>query len=201
MRRTSKTISRTHLLLGMALVMVLSASEASAQTAVFHSPNDNGQNPLLIHNLPIGPGESLFLYLDAGAIASQNGVPCNDGDGREVCGYDIQVEALGTTFFVDFVPEANVVYNLTPTKVKINGLFSLNPALGAIRIGELKAGSHNDGAVMMTTGKVVLAGLQVESVPQQMVASVPEPIGTLPLMTGIAFLIGLDGRRRSRSRI
>lgn len=172
--------------------------DARAQSVVYHSPNDNGVNPGIVFDLPVSTGEPLNLYLDAGALSSQSGTACNDGNGREVCGYDIEVDALGSAYFTNFLPQPNVVFTLTSKKAKINGIFSLSPALGAVKIGQLTAASSDEnGAVMMTGGTVVLAALQGESVPQTMLAQVPEPIGTLPLVAGVAFLAGL-GRRRQR---
>ena len=173
--------------------------DARAQSVVYHSPNDNGANPGSIYDLPVSTGEPLNLYLDAGVLASQSGTACNDGNGREVCGYEIVVDALGSAYFTNFRPEPNVVYKLTSGRANINGLFSLNPALGAVKIGELTtASSDENGAVMMTGGTVVLAALQDESVPQIMLAQVPEPIGSLPLIAGVALLAGLGRRRRRR---
>jgi hypothetical protein len=206
MRTISKARRRGEILFGLLLAIAvvgidaIVASDAHAQNLVYHSPNDDGTNFGFPATLPVGPGSSLFLYLDAGSLASQGGTTaCSDGDGREICGYEIVVDALGSASFVDFLQEQGVVYGLTPTQAQINGIFSLNPALGAVRIGELKvASSDEDGAVLMKGGTVVLAALQVETVPQVMLATVPEPIGTLPLLAGIMLMSAL-GRRRART--
>ena len=202
MRKLWKTSRRYRVPLGLTLIAALFSLDARAQSVVYHSPNDNGVNPGIVFDLPLSTGEPLNLYLDAGALASQSGTACNDGDGREVCGYDIDIDALGSAYFTNFVPGPNVVSTVTPSKAKINGIFSLNPALGAVKIGQLSAASSDEnGAVMMPGGTVVLAALQSESVPQLFLAQVPEPLGSLPMIAGVALLAGLSRRRwRQRSR-
>jgi hypothetical protein len=201
MRKLWKTSRRYRVPLGLTLMAALFSLDARAQSVVYHSPNDNGVNPGIVFDLPLSVGEPLNLYLDAGALESQSGTACNDGDGREVCGYDIDIDALGSAYFTNFVPGPNVVSTVTPSKAKINGIFSLNPALGAVKIGQLSAASSDEnGAVMMTGGTVVLAALQSESVSQMILAQVPEPLGSLPLIAGGVLLAGLSRRRRERSR-
>jgi hypothetical protein len=202
MRTTSNVSRRIGILSVVALVAGLVALDAHAQNIVYHSPNDDGVNPGSAAKLTIGPGNSLFLYLDTGSAITQNGIACSDGDGRETCGYETFINALGQSFFVDFIPEPGVVYRLVPKEIQINGLFALNPAVGAVRIGELKVASSDAlGAVMVMGGEVVLAALQTEPVSQTLMAEVPEPSGWLPLAVGAALLIGLRNReRRARPR-
>lgn len=186
------------LVLGIALGL---ATSVQAQNVVYHSPNDDGENPGVALNLPVGPWESLFLYLDTGAIASANGVPCSDGNGRELCGYEVIVDALGGAFFVDFIPSNGVVHRLTPTQLETNGIFGTNPQLGPVRIGELKvASSQPGGEVMVMFGQAILAGLQTETIPQAIVAvtPVPEPAVALQLVPGALLLAGLARARRNR---
>jgi len=176
--------------------------DAIAQNMVYHSPNDDGFNPGFALNLPIGPSESLYLYLDAGANGSQNGTACSDGDGRELCGYQVVADALGGAFFVDFIPESNVVHSLTSSQLNANGLFGLNPALGPVRIGELKVGSSGPGSeVMIMGGEAVLAALQIEPIPQSIVANtpVPEPGVGAGLLIGVTVLIGAHRVQRRRA--
>ena len=178
------------------LVLSLTAIDARAQNLVYHSPNDNGVNPGVAANLPIGPGESFFVWLDTGSTVSQTGIVCHDGSGREICGYQVVVDALGSAFFVDFIPHSGVVHQLTPNQLQVNGIFALNPTVGAVRIGELKvANGDASGAVMVMGGQVILAALQSEPVSQSTLAFLPEPSGLIPLMAGMALLAGLHGRR------
>jgi hypothetical protein len=202
MRLISKFNLRSGAMLGLVLLLGLVSLEARAQNIVYHSPNDNGVNPGSTGELLIGPGESLFLYLDTGSATTQIGIACSDGDGRETCGYEAVIDALGQSFFVDFIPEPGVVYQLLPKQVQINGLFALNPAVGAVRIGELKVASSDlQGAVMLMGGEVVLAALQVEPISQSTIAEVPEPSGWLPVALGAVLLVGLVHRgRRAPSR-
>jgi hypothetical protein len=201
MRKLWKTSQRYRVPLGLTLIAALFSLDARAQSVVYHSPNDNGVNPGIVFDLPLSTGEPLKLYLDAGALPSDSGDACNDGNGREVCGYDIDIDALGSAYFTNFLPEPNVVFTLTSKKAKINGIFSLSPGLGSVKIGQLTAASSDEnGAVMLTGGTIVLAALQSESMPQMFLAQVPEPLGSLPLIAGGVLLAGLSRRRRERSR-
>jgi hypothetical protein len=193
----SKFNRRSAAMWGLVLLVGLVSLDARAQNIVYHSPNDDGVNPGSTGELLIGPGESVFLYLETGSAISQVGIACSDGDGRETCGYEAVIDALGQSFFVDFIPEPGVVHQLLPKEVRINGLFALNPAVGAVRIGELKVASSDlQGAVMLMGGEVVLAALQVEPISQSTIAEVPEPSGWLPLALGVSLLIGLIHRGR-----
>ena len=198
MRRISNVRRRIGILSVVVFVVGLVALDGQAQNIVYHSPNDDGVNPGTSAKLAIGPGMSLFLYLDTGSAITQNGIVCSDGDGREICGYETIIKALGQSFFVDFIPEPGVVHLLLPKEIRINGLFALNPAVGAVRIGELKVASSDAlGAVMVMGGEVVLAALQTEPVSQTLMAEVPEPGGWLPLAVGVVLLIGLRKRGQS----
>ena len=199
MRKISRIKLLGAALMGFVLAGSFAALDAQAQNIVYNSPGNNGVNPGAISALPIGPFESLFLYLDTGSAISQNGTPCDDGDGREVCGYEVVIDALGTAFFSDFLPEPGVVFKRTGNNhYEINGLFALNPASGAVRIGQFVVVNNAvDGSVMAMGGQVVLAALQVESISQSLLAA-PEPGGWLPLMAGAVFLLGLQHRRWGR---
>ncbi len=188
--------------LGALLASLLLTSGSSAQNLVYHSPGDDGVNPGAPLQLPISSNEPLFLYLDVGSFATTSGIACNDGDGREVCGYAVVIDAVGGALFVDFVPEPNVIHRLIPTQLRANGTFSLNPALGPVRLGELKvASSQPGGEVMVMGGEAVLAALQVESVAQSILATTPAPEpGTGALLIGGTLTLCALGRRRALRR-
>lgn len=196
---------RRRLLAGLFAVVVasLSAGGALAQNMVYHSPNDDGVNPGTAVDLPIGPSEPLFLYLDVGSDPTAIGIPCSDGDGRELCGYEVIVDAIGGASFVDFIPDQNVVHLLTPSQLNANGLFALNPSLGPIRIGELRVASSGPGSeVMIMGGEAVLSGLQIETIAMSVVANtpVPEPgLGVGVLLGAFALTAVAGGRTTKRT--
>ena len=90
----SKFDRRSAATLSLVLLVGLVSLDARAQNIVYHSPNDDGVNPGSTGELLIGPGESLFLYLDTGSAISQVGIVCYDGDGRETCGYEAVIDAI-----------------------------------------------------------------------------------------------------------
>ncbi|MGD8397120.1 MAG: hypothetical protein PVF43_16750, partial [Candidatus Eiseniibacteriota bacterium] len=74
----------------LAPLLLLISAAAGAQVVVYHSPDDDGVNPGVPLQLPVGPWESLFLYVDAGPVGSSGGsIACFNGDGNEMCGFQV----------------------------------------------------------------------------------------------------------------
>lgn len=193
------TVGKRLARIAISLILVVGwSASARAQNMVYHSPNDDEVDPGTSVQLPIGPSESLFLYLDAGNQGSQSGIACNDGDGRELCGYDVKVDAVGGANFVDFIPESGVVHLLTPTQLRANGLFATAPILGPVRIGELKVALTDEASeVVVTGGQVVLSALQIETIAQSVIADAPEPGFVSGLGWAILGMAAAARRRRA----
>ena len=189
-------------LVGVALAAFLAANDALAELKVYSSPNDDGIDPGEPLEIPEGsPPESLYLYIDSGSQASGSGVVCSDGDGDELCGFEVTVDALGGTSFVEFLPQLGIIYQLNPTRLRANGLFALDPQAIPRRIGELRVQSATaGGAVSLTAGRAIGAALQSASVPQSLLATtpVPEPSAWLQLASAWLTLLWLARHRARR---
>ena len=196
-RRKSRSAGSASAWLWLACALCAVASEIAAQTAVYHSPGDTGANPGQPLQLPVGPWQPLYLWLNAGTTG-QTGDRCISGSGRELCGYEVKLTTLGGASFVDFLPAPGVVHRLTPNEFRANGVFALNSALGPVRIGQLKVASSEPGSqVKLQSGVVVLSGLRSESIPQSVMATtpVPEPGRGTMLLSGVLLLVVLTRRR------
>jgi hypothetical protein len=94
------------------------AGPALAVTSVYHSPNDDGLTGST--QIPAGGMQPVYLYIDGGAVASGVGSACNDGQGDEVCGYDLEVTGLSGLTFLFFTADidANLLVNLSASSMK-----------------------------------------------------------------------------------
>ena len=186
-RKARRKMGGLHgLIVGAALLAVSSliAGAAHAQNMVYHSPGDDGVNPGTPLILDVGPDESLFIWLTTGDQESDAGTePCNDGNGRELCGYSVTIDAAGSgTVIRDFDPEPGVEWFLSGgnKRLSANGTFSLTGRSGPVRVGELTVSSSEPvGVVMVMGGQAVVADLSIENLPMVTIANtpVPEPTG------------------------
>lgn len=196
------------------LVFASSASLATAQTLLFHSPGDDGVPST--SPLEVGPDSTatLFLYMATGAIASS--VPedvCVAGDGDEICALQIGLRAEGALAIVDFVPDAalDAAHVATPVALQLNVLDPVAPVPGTKRLGELgvSAGAL-DGCgptpcrVVVDLFDVVQADLALAAggltTPDATIA-VPEPGGAWALGLGALGLLGFGAPRREHLRV
>jgi hypothetical protein len=177
-------------MLGWAFVLALVCSPALA-SQLFHSPSDDGIPGA--PEVPTGGVQSVFLYLDGGAVGTAAGETCNDGDGDEICGFDLELTALSGLSFSAFTPDAgaDLLVNFAAASVLINGLDAVTPAAGPVRIGELQVNAIEGGQVELTSGEVIGADLGSEVLSAQTIVTVPEPGHLLLLVSGIGLLVGL----------
>ncbi len=189
--------SRRLSLLGSLLAAGLVCSPALA-SQVFHSPNDDGLPGAT--QIPPGGVQSVFLYIDGGALASSPGDACNNGAGDEVCGFDLELTGLfGLTFSAfNADPGADLLVNFAAGSVRINGLDPVTPSTGPWRIGELLVNAAVGGEVELTSGEVIGADLASELLSPQTLVSVPEPGRLLMLASGFGLLLGLAPARAKR---
>ena len=130
------------------------AGPALAVTSVYYSPNDDGLPGST--QLPPGPVHSVYLYIDGGPSASA-GNACDEGQGDEVCGYDLEVTALDGLILSSFNadPGANLLVNFSASSMRVNGLDSQSPTPGPHRIGELLVDTVLGGELELTSGEVI----------------------------------------------
>jgi hypothetical protein len=183
------------------LSMALALQPASAQaTQVFHSPADNGAPAAGSPTIAEGGVQSVFLYVDGGALASAGGTVCDTGQGDEVCGFSLTLTGLGGLTLNSFSPDgaADLVVNQSTGQIVINGLDPVAPTPGPNRVGELFVNAATGGSVEMTGAEVIGADLQSEIVPTSTLVTVPEPSAALGWASGLALLGALRGRRATR---
>ena len=179
------------------LVCLALAGPALAVTSVYHSPNDDGVPGS--GQIPAGGMQPVYLYVDGGAVASGVGSACNDGQGDEVCGYDLEVTGLSGLTFILFAADvgADLLVNFGAASMKVNGLDTQSPTPGPQRIGELLVIAAVGSELELTSGDVVGADLGSEFLPTTPLVTVPEPGQLLLLGSGIGMLLVL-ARRRAR---
>lgn len=90
-------------------LLLLGSGSALAQLAVFQSPSDDGVDPGAAASLPAGTSGWLNLYLNPGIQASLPGEGCQGGGGDEMCGWDLQIDAVDGLAFDAFEPTGGVL--------------------------------------------------------------------------------------------
>lgn len=184
--------------LGALLLVLGHASAASSAVNVFHSPNDDGERGGGALILPINSTRQLDLWIERGTAPTGTGLACANGDGDEICAWDVFVELSGDVSIVSWSPEDPGTQGAPAgSMLKINGLVE-SPAAGPLRLGRLvvTAGT-SDGEVSATGNRIVNADQKLEDVSGSTIARVPEPA----LAAGLAFgLPALAFLRRMRCR-
>lgn len=182
-------------------VIAAFAAPATAAPTLYHSPMDDGT----FYSFPIayatGGTLTLHLYMDeddGSAVASSPTEACHVGAGEERCGWELTVESDGGVTFTGFVPNGDVIENLSSTTLRFTGGDVDQGELGPVKLGDLTIARPSDGTVKLIAGRVVGASLQTASLPLRTLITVPEPGMGVGLMAGVMAL-GLLSRMRSRS--
>lgn len=180
---------RTILVVSTTLFLMLAAGAASAAPRVFHSPSDDGAEPVGVPTLPTDD-DLLFLWVVGDGLSSTSGVVCTDGNGDELCGWDVLLHPGVNVEFGAFTPEPGVVSSSDPTELRANGIDLGAPAPLPIRIGTLQvfATVSGVGGLVYADGvQVVTADLTGEPIQSETIAALPVPEAGLALQS--AFLI------------
>jgi hypothetical protein len=127
---------------------------------VFHSPADNGVSGGIA---PLAEGaNALKVWVSNGTTPTTSGVVCVNGNGAEVCGWDLKTECIGACTFTGFDPGgADVVWNIEPGQ-KIfdsNGGNPINPTPAPERQGMLTVNVTGPAEVKVTGDQWVGAAL------------------------------------------
>jgi hypothetical protein len=184
-------------------LLVLVSSLATAAPRVFHSPNDDGAEPAGIPTLP-SDDDFVFLYVVGDGGASTTGVVCTNGNGGELCGWDVVLHAGPNVEFGGFTPEPGVFSSFDASELRANGVdVSVIDAL-PIRIGTLQVFATDSalgGTVFVDGVQVVKADLEVDPIATEPMAvlPVPEPGALLQAAFALAAGVGLSRSRRARS--
>ena len=172
----------------------------AAVPVLYHSPGDDGLAPGGVPSLPGAPTEALYLYLDAGAVASATGTPCEDGEGDEVCAWEFQLLTSGAAAIQTFTPDAQqeVVWKAGTAEFSATGGDATLGELGPIRLGELLVDVSGSGWTLeLAVGSAVDAGFALVALPPAVLA-VPEPAPGLQRLAALA-LLGVLVRLRGRA--
>ena len=194
------------LLFSVALSFVWAGVAFAAESpVVYHSPAMNGDNPGTPYDVT-NVTDTLDLWYRPGATSTAVGTACLDGDGDEICGITMEIQATGALSLDDFTENvaSDLVYNFSPpSTLKIN---RLNGTVGddadvPIRLGSLDiiAGIGTGNIAVATTSEATGASLQTLSVVDNGTIAVPEPGVLLGLLVGVSALGFAARRRRSRN--
>lgn len=179
---------------------IVAAGLPAAAAQLFHSPGDDGQPPFGPGTIAEGGVRSIFLYIDDGAMASAPGSACHDGQGDEICGYQVTLTGAGGLTIASFAPEpgADLLVDQSAGGIVINGLDPVSPTPGPKRIGELQVNAATGGSLSLTDGEAIGADLGSEILTTGTLVVVPEPRAAVTLASGGLLLAALARRRARR---
>ncbi len=128
---------------GFLAVALAVALPVSSRAQLYVSPNDDGVPGS--DCIGIGAGDqSLYLWVDDGSTPTDPASAACDGTGGttpgdEICLFDFNVGAGAGLTIVSFAaePEADIVDNALPERLRMNGGNALTGTLGPNRVGEL----------------------------------------------------------------
>jgi hypothetical protein len=196
------------ILLGLAAPAALAAESPT----VFHRYRDDGIVPG-VEGLESGV-QDLSLVVEIGVVATNAAeqTVCVDGEGDEICGFTIALQATGGVSLVGFCPgnqcAPGLIHHLDPATgiLRIN---RLGPAIAQAQtpflLGRLTVSASGEAGEVrvLSESQAVSANLQVVSVrdpaPGPVAVWLPEPGLASALAAGAALLAGA-ARRRVRAR-
>ena len=177
------------------------ALPAAADPIIYGSPAADGSIPSSPQEVVGGNQATVHLYLDSGDIASSPGEVCtNSGTGSESCAWSIEVIPDPGITLVSFTPAIAMVHNLTPTRLRANGLAAVDGLIGTVKLGDLVVDTtEQEGeALNLVSSEAVAANLEVVAIPsRQLLVLVPEPS---PALLSAASLLTIMALARMRVR-
>ena len=188
------------------LVGLLCTSGAGAEPVVYYSPDDSGNRPFALPNLPTATVVSLPLYMDDpdGSTASASGAVCDTGAGDERCGFSLSIIGQDGVELISFTPTGSVVAGLVADpipRLRLVGGDALAGELGVVKLGDLRIrGTQESGSVRLEAGSFLDASLAQKRIVKKSLTTVPEPGGGTPWLLG-ALMLGLLGRWRARASV
>jgi hypothetical protein len=193
----------------LAVLLGLLAPPAGADVDVYAS--HDGVNRGVV-SLTRNPSQPVKVWIRKNGGAASSTSPCSDqvgqNEGDEICGYDVEIHAMGSGFLVGYFDPGSgaVVYHpeeefgAQTAQVLRATLVNTNPppTTAPLEIGTLTVNADSpQGTYIRVWGEsIVGADLALESIPGNQIAYVPEPAEILLLASGIAGLAGLRWLRR-----
>jgi hypothetical protein len=192
-----KRLVRFALLLLVVLVGSPSALHAAAD--VFHSADQSGVNPGGVVGVATSLVQPIYLYIDNPGNSTVSGTVCEDGDGAELCGFDLIFEGTGGIQLLGFVPAGDVVYSLTSSRLRLNSVEAVSGISGPVAIGELQVDTAGvtEGGLYLRSSMALDASLVLEPIAPREIVTVPEPGFMLLFGSGLLGLAMLNRHRRS----
>jgi hypothetical protein len=190
----------------LAAVLGLLSSPADATVSVYAS--HDGVNRGVVALDTESPND-LDIWIDKQGTATST-VVCNEaqGDGDEICGYEVMIQVIGSGCLNGYFVAADpAIVHYTPkegafscatTRTLRATLVDTSPADSEpVEIGQLTVVAVAEGTALRVWGEqIVTANLELEEIPHNTIAYVPEPGEILLLAGGIAGLAGLYRLRR-----
>jgi hypothetical protein len=170
----------------------------AAPPTIFHSPNNDGISGGSPGVIEPGTSQMVHLYLQGGVNATSIGEACNDGNGEEVCGFDLLFEARNGVSFSSFVPDGDTVMALAPSSFRFNGGDFASGTLGPVKLGDLVVFAPLGGSIDLATGQTADSALGLVDLTASTLLIVPEPSTHLLLSAGMTGLLALYRRRQGR---
>lgn len=174
---------------------------AAAPPVVYHSPAMNGDNPGTPYDIT-NVTDTLDLWYRPGATSTATGTACLDGDGDEICGITVEIQASGAVTLDNFSEHvaSDLVYNFSPPTLTINRLNGTDgdDADVAIRLGSLDVSAGiGTGDISLVAGESEATGaaLQTLAVNDNGMIAVPEPRVVIGLAVAALVLVGLTRHR------
>lgn len=186
-----------------------SAARAAEPPLVYHSTKPDHSDTGII-GLASGP-KTLELYLEIGTVATnvaQDEV-CVDGEGDEICGFTLALQASGGVSIVEFLPNGvpGLIHHLDPATgiLRINRLGpAIDQAQTPFYLGNvsLLVGATAGDLKLLPESQSVSAKLQILSVRDHtpIALALPEPGWSAGLGSGLAMLLAFAARRRVAGR-
>lgn len=187
---------------------LLGTPAAAVPPVVYASPAQDG-NPPLFPPLPISSSGNLDLWIETGPSATPAGSQeiCFDGQGDEICAWQIEIETTGgitITSFVEAIEDSTNPLQFAQPSARVLRISRLNAAppnagdFGRMHIGMLYLNVAGLGDVVLTAdSQAIDADLEQLALGQEVIAS-PEP-GWIPgLFASLLLLAALAGRRARR---
>lgn len=148
--------------------------------------------------MEIPPGVSEVTVAVLGnSTTTTVGVPCVSGNGDEVCGWGIDLEASGALSMLEFVPAepGSTIWNLESQRLRANGGLGGAGQIGSVDIGILRLERSGDAVVIAgEAGRIVSAAGESVALESGIVA-VPEPGFSQMLACAFLSLLGLRAWR------